>query len=105
VDLLNQYILETFVHPVTRNREGSTMNTAPRTLAAIARDIRANWPRPYFGAVPYLQAMGTLGGLNDQYGLDDARSIARYFLANAGTWRGEDARRIKGELKAMLGDK
>lgn len=77
----------------------------PRTLAAIARDIRTHWKKPYFGAVPYLEAMGTLGGLNDQYGLDDARSIARYFLANAGTWRGEDARRIKGELKAMLGDK
>lgn len=78
---------------------------ASRTLAAIARDIRAHWAKPYFGAVPYLQAMGALGGLDDQYGLDDARSIARYFLANAGTWRGDDARRIKAELKAMLGDK
>jgi len=104
VDLFNQFIRETFV---TRNREGSTVNTAtaPRTLAAIARDIRTHWKKPYFGAVPYLQAMGTLGGLNDQYGLDDARSIARYFLANAGTWRGEDARRIKAEIKSMLGDK
>ena len=79
--------------------------TAPRTLAAIARDIRAHWPKPYFGAVPYLEAMGTLGGLDDSYGLDDARSVARYFLANAGTWRGEDARRIKAEIKSMLGDK
>lgn len=81
------------------------MNAAPRTLAAIARDIRANWPRPYFGAVPYLEAMSTLGGLDEKYFHDDARSIARYFLANAGTWRGDAARRIKGELKAMLGDK
>lgn len=102
MNLLNQYILETFV---TRNREGSTVNTETRPLYQIARDIWAHWPRPYFGAVPYLEAMGTLGGLDDQFGLDDARSIARYFLANAGTWRGEDARRIKGELKAMLGDK
>lgn len=81
------------------------MSTETRTLAAIARDIRAHWAKPYFGAVPYLQALGALGGLDDQYGLDDARSIARYFLANAGTWRGDDARRIKAELKAMLGDK
>lgn len=81
------------------------MHTETRTLAAIARDIRANWPKPYFGAVPYIEALSTLGGLDDSYGLDDARSIARYFLANAGTWRGEDARRIKAEIKSMLGDK
>ena len=79
--------------------------TETRTLGAIARDIRTHWVKPYFGAVPYLQAMAALGGLDDKYGFDDARSIARYFLANAGTWRGEDARRIKAELKAMLGDK
>jgi hypothetical protein len=102
VDLFNQFIRDTFV---TRNPEGLTMTTAPRTLAAIARDIRTHWKKPYFGAVPYLEAMGTLGGLDDKYFDDDARSIARYFLANAGTWRGDDARRIKGELKAMLGDK
>ena len=81
------------------------MSTTPRTLASIARDIRAHWQKPYFGAVPYIDAMRNLDGLNDRYGFDDARSIARYFLANAGTWRGEDARRIKGELKTMLGDK
>ena len=28
--------------------------------------------------------------------------IVRYFLSNATTWRGEDARRIKAELKALL---
>jgi hypothetical protein len=36
------------------------------------------------------------------YGADDARGIVMYFLANAGTWRGENARRIKAELKGML---
>ena len=81
------------------------MNTETRTLAAIARDIYRTWPKPYFGAVPYIEAMQSLGGIGDKYGLDDARSIARYFLANAGTWRGEDARRIKAEIKSMLGDK
>ena len=79
--------------------------TSPRTLAAIAREIRRTWPKPYFGAVPYIDALLTLEGLNDSYGYDDARSIARYFLANAGTWRGEDARRINADLKFMLGDK
>ena len=61
MDLFNQFIRETFV---TRNREGLTMNTAtaPRTLAAIARDIRTHWKKPYFGAVPYLEAMSPLNG-------------------------------------------
>ena len=76
--------------------------TATRPLYAIARDIRAHWPKVYFGAVPYLQAMASLNDINDKYGLDDARSIVNYFLANAGTWRGEDAKRIKAELKSMV---
>ena len=79
------------------------MNTETRTLATIARDIRKTWAKPYFGAVPYLDAMLTLGGMGDKYGLDDARSIVQYFLANANTWRGEDARRIKAELKSIMG--
>jgi hypothetical protein len=79
-----------------------TTATAARPLSTIARDIRATWPKVYFGAVPYLQAMAQLDTVNDKYGLDDARSIVNYFLANAGTWRGDDARRIKAELKAMV---
>lgn len=79
------------------------MNAETRTLATIARDIRKTWAKPYFGAVPYLDAMLTLGDIGDKYGLDDARSIVQYFLANANTWRGEDARRIKAELKALMG--
>lgn len=102
MDLLNQFILENFV---TRNGKGQTMNDTPRTLSAIARDIRAHWVKPYFGAVPYLQAMHGLSTIDESYGFDDARGIVRYFLANSGTWRGEDARRIKAELKAMLGGK
>jgi hypothetical protein len=79
-----------------------TTATAARPLSTIAREIRATWPKVYFGAVPYLQAMAQLDTVNDKYGLDDARSIVNYFLANAGTWRGDDARRIKAELKAMV---
>lgn len=79
-----------------------TTATAPRLLSTIAREIRATWPKVYFGAVPYLQAMALLDSVDDRYGLDDGRSIVNYFLANAGTWRGDDARRIKAELKAMV---
>lgn len=74
-----------------------------RPLSEIAADIRATWAKPYFGAVPYIDAMSELNGTADAYGADDAASIVRYFLVNAGTWRGDDARRIKAELKAKVG--
>ena len=73
-----------------------------RTLNTIANDIRIDWAKPYFGAVPYLDAMETLSTLQDKYFYDDAESVVRYFLANATTWKGETARAIKAELKAML---
>lgn len=76
-----------------------------RPLHAVARDIRNDQTNPYFGAVPYLQAMSLLDSIDDMYGFDTAKSIVRYFLSNASTWRGETAKRIKKELKAMVGMK
>ena len=73
-----------------------------RPIATIAIEISKDWKNPYFGAVPYLQAMHSLKDTKDNYGLDSGDSIVRYFLANASTWRGETAKRIKAELKAML---
>lgn len=74
----------------------------PRPLHVIAAEIRADWTKPYFGAVPYLDAMTVLDRMTEGYGMDDAQSIVLYFLSNASTWRGETARRIKAELKAMV---
>ena len=73
-----------------------------RSLAAIARDIRRAWPRPYFGAVPYLDAMLSLELISDSYGADSAADIVRYFLSNAATFRGPEARALKAELKGLL---
>ena len=73
-----------------------------RTLSQIAREIRTDWKNPYFGAVPYIEAMSTLQTLDDQYYYDDATSVVLYFLSNASTWKGEVAKRVKAELKAML---
>jgi hypothetical protein len=72
-----------------------------RTIKEIAAEIRKDWPRPYFGAAPYLNAMQRLETVDDSYGADDGRSIVLYFLANASTWRGPVAKRIKAELKGM----
>lgn len=76
--------------------------TQTRSLSTIAREIRKTWPKVYFGAVPYLDAMSSLDSIDNNYGWDSGKDIVRYFLSNANTWRGEDARRIKAELKAML---
>jgi hypothetical protein len=81
--------------------ENNTINAA-RPLSTIARDIRRAWPRVYFAAVPYLEAMASLNSINDKYMYDDARGIVRYFLANAAQFRGESAKALKAELKALL---
>lgn len=73
-----------------------------RPLYVIANEIRNTWAKPYFGAVPYIDAMAVLHDVHDTYGCDRASDIVRYFLANANTYRGEAARRIKAELRAML---
>jgi len=76
--------------------------TTTRPLHEIAAEIRKDWKNVYFGAKPYLDAMATLNSINDNYGWDSGKSIVRYFLANASTWRGDTAKRIKAELKAMV---
>lgn len=78
------------------------VNQSPRLICDIAADIRRNWPAPYFGAVPYLKAMSALNTVNDSYGADPAEQILRYFLSNAATWRGPEAKRLKTEIKTLL---
>ena len=73
-----------------------------RPLRVIARDIMLDWCPVYFGAVPYLKAMATMGSIEENYGHDPGYSVVAYFLANAATWRGPTARAIKKELNAML---
>ncbi len=73
-----------------------------RTISTIAAEVKADWKKINYGAVPYLQAMFSLDTINDRYGFSDAREIVIYFLANSQSWRGDTARRIKAELKAML---
>lgn len=82
------------------------MNT--RGISIIARDIRQHWvkkdgtPNVNYAAEPYLHAMFSLNTIDDNYGCDSAKSIILYFLSNASSFRGEDAKRIKAELKAMI---
>lgn len=73
-----------------------------RMLRTIAEDIDEAWPNPHYSAVPYLDAMRQLNHITDHYFDDDAKSVVLYFLNNAKTWRGDKAREIKAELRAMV---
>ncbi len=72
-----------------------------RKLSEIAAEIRADWKNVSVYARSYLDAMAGLSSVRDSYGADTGESVVLYFLANASTWRGEVARRVKAELKEM----
>jgi hypothetical protein len=76
----------------------------PRKVREIAADIRATWKNIYFGAEPYVEAMEQFDSPDDTYICEKGSGILRRFLVNAARWRGEDARRIKAEINALLGD-
>ena len=73
-----------------------------RQVNTIANEILSIWNKPYFGAIPYLNAMLNLHTINDMYMYDDGKSIVRYFFSNASTFKGDDAKRLKLELKSLL---
>ena len=77
------------------------MSQQTRPLYEIAREIKKDWQKVYFGAVPYLDAMLTLNKLSDNFYEDSGKSIVLYFLSNASSYRGENAKRIKKELKEL----
>jgi hypothetical protein len=72
-----------------------------RELNTIAADIEQKWQNVNYAARPYLDAMHTLKSIDDKYYADSAESVVLYFLSNAKGWRGENARTIKAELKAI----
>lgn len=75
----------------------------PRPIYAIARDIRKAWgAKVNYAAKPYLDAMAGLDGANDSYGCDSAQEVVVYFLGNASSFRGDAAKALKAELKALF---
>jgi len=76
-------------------------DTKHKALSVYAYEIKKDWLKVNYAAKPYLDAMMTLNQITDSYFLDSAKSVVLYFLANAGTWRGETAKRIKAELKEI----
>ena len=78
-----------------------------RSLYEIAEDIRADYAdrgkSVHYSAAPYVDAMLYLDKVTDYYGLDSGDMILRYALSNLSSWRGETARRVKAEMREMLG--
>lgn len=72
-----------------------------RPISTIAREISRDWIKPNYAARPYLDAMHHFDAITDSYGCDSARSVVTYFLCNAGSWRGDVAKRIKAELRSL----
>ena len=80
--------------------------TTTRYIYEIANDIIADFveagkPIP-FGAKPYIEAMKGLVAPSDSYGCDSAKSVILYALSNLTGWRGDTARAVKAELKALI---
>lgn len=73
-----------------------------RPIYQIATDIRLRWKRPYFGAIPYLDAMFSLHDIHSYYRYESAEIILTYFLANSVSFKGEEARGLKEELRQHL---
>lgn len=88
------------------------MEQNKRTFSAIAAEVLNLWKTKYGKnlpwslkcALPYLQAMLKCDTTdkNARYYVETVESVAIYFLANITNWRGDDAKRIKAELKSML---
>jgi len=76
-----------------------------RPLYEIAADIQKNYPKMYFGAVPYVDTLKKLDKITDYYHADSAVTLVHYLIGNLMYWRGPEAKRIKAELKALVGMK
>tara|TARA_R110000868_G_scaffold317753_1_gene578550 strand:- start:403 stop:675 length:273 start_codon:yes stop_codon:yes gene_type:complete len=86
-----------------------------RSIYIIAREIIADmtfqamnakkpisWTSKYPYAAPYAKAMRELDSIRDNYYLDSASEIVNRFLCNAIQWRGDTAKLLKAELKAIV---
>ena len=88
------------------------MKQTKRTFSAIAEEVLNLWKTKYGKdlpwslkcALPYLEAMLVCDTTDKDaaYYVETVESVVLYFLANITNWRGDDAKRIKAELKSML---
>ena len=51
---------------------------------------------------PYLEALLEMDSFSGLYGLEERSMIGWRFLDNVAMWRGDDARRLKAEIRTLL---
>lgn len=77
-----------------------SINPTPNAYAHV---IFNDWgEKVNYAAAPYLDGMSYLESFNHSFGCDSAQSVTAYFLANARSWKGDTARRVKLELNDIL---
>jgi hypothetical protein len=81
-----------------------TADKQQRPLYEIAREIKedASHRAFWWKAEPYVSAMLKIDKITDMYMFEPADMVVRYALGNLIGWRGDTAKRIKTELRAML---
>jgi hypothetical protein len=82
-----------------------SQNYGEMTLGELARVIRRTWKKVNYAAKPYLDAMATFDEMDPakaRYIQDPGTQIVAYFLSNASSFRGPEAKAIKAELKKRL---
>jgi hypothetical protein len=77
------------------------------TISNIASLAWADWKATSksgvnYAAKPYLEAMLDCETMDSKYGCEDGRTQVAYFLSNATSYRGEQAKLIKAELNRRL---
>ena len=92
-------ILQTVVEQ-TANTAAETI-FVPATLAGIAVLIQTDWKNINTAAAHHLEAMFQLTGITDTYITESAKTVVKYFLANASAWKGPIAKVIKKHLKDL----
>jgi hypothetical protein len=90
---------------LTGRDKGQFDSPPRRPLSSIASEIRSDWKKVNFAAVPYLDAMSQMGSIHEPFFYDSGSSVVAYFLSNARTWKGDTARKVKAELNEMLKDR
>ena len=80
---------------------GKVKKGSAPSVGEIAKDVQETWSSVNYAAQPYLDAMLQDDG-SGMYFYDSMASVVAYFLSNATGWRGDDARRLKAELKKAV---
>lgn len=88
----------TTIRPIHRIASEAIMD-----MEAQARAKGKYWRHMFPYLHQYADAMLSLDTLEDKYMFDSGYGIVGGFLSNCSTWRGETAKRIKVELRQMMG--